>query len=149
MVEKQDVEEPTEDPLVLYRHMLHTGVGVKVWTKGAASPLLLFVASEWNAVFLKDSSKRVNRGERYLLRSLDKVEKGYGSGHKKKTGIGAGHKVDEDLCLRVVNRPRAGEVAFDVLSLSFKSVEERDLWFDALSRLIQTSKLWSHRLKTG
>ena len=75
------------------------------------------------------------------------VQDGHGRNHLKKNAFGPPTcKDDADRCLRVLNRPRAGENAKDLLCLSFGSAEEKEHVKRALARVIQTTKHWSHRL---
>lgn len=86
-------EEPIEDPIMQYRNMLQTGISIKYWIRGTATTQLMFVTGEWNAIMLKDASRKVKKGERFLLRQIDRVVKGMGQAHKKRTPFASGSKV--------------------------------------------------------
>ena len=140
--------EPEEDPLINCRDFLLAGQVCKVWKgKGNFVNMVLFVGEKWDAVVFKSTVKGDRKGERCTFRSMDQVQDGYGKDHLKKNAFGPPTcKDDADRCLRVLNRPRAGENAKDLLCLSFGSAEEKEHVKRALARVIQTTKHWSHRL---
>ena len=109
--------------------------------------MILFVGVKWDALMLKSTVKGDRKGERIQFRLLNEAKEGYGKDHLKKNAFGPPTCKDaEDLCLHVLNRPRAGEAARDLLCLSFVSVNEKDHALKALRRVIQTTKHWQHRL---
>ena len=56
------------------------GISANQWTKGSSKTQLMFVASQWDAVLVKPPSKKVKKGERIMIRDIDKVIMGYGDG---------------------------------------------------------------------
>ncbi len=103
--------------------------------------------SEWNALILRDPKSK--SGVRINLRSLEKVEVGYGDGHVKKSSFGGTPcKEPADTCLKISEKTKSGEIK-EIVALSFTSTVECATWVAAIGRLIQTTKLWGHRLKDG
>ena len=140
--------EPEEDPLIEFRDYLEAGISCKQWKgKGTFQNMILFVGDKWDALMLKSTVKGDRKGERIQFRLLNEAKEGYGKDHLKKNAFGPPTCKDpEDLCLHVLNRPRAGEAARDLLCLSFVSTNEKDHALKALRRVIQTTKHWQHRL---
>ena len=142
--------EPKEDPLAQYRRILIAGVQVKTWSKGSPCEQRLLVSEQWTALILKDVGKNSKNGVKINLRSIDKVLQGHGEGHLKKSSFGAPScKEPVDICIRLTERVKAGEVQKELAAFSFSTKDDCALWLAALSRLLQTSKLWTHRLKDG
>jgi len=140
-----DPNEPAEDPLGKYRQLLSKGARAQVWSKGVASPVVVSVV-DWGALVLKDVNSK--GGMRIHLRSLDKCLEGHGAGHLKKSAFGGPScKEPPEQCLKLLERSKPTEPPKEVASLSFASKAECSEWREALSRLVETSKLWPHRLK--
>ena len=76
--------EPTEDPLIEFRSMLTVGISANQWIKGSSKTQLMFVASQWDALLVKPPSKKVKKGERIMIRDIDKIVKGHGEGESAK-----------------------------------------------------------------
>lgn len=143
--------EPEEDPLKEHRALLGKGVYLKCWSKGVPMEQHFYVPQEFNSLMLRDATAaKTKPGVRVPLRSIDKVEPGKGEGHVKKGVVFSGntnHKAEQ--CIVLLDKPkgRTGAKGKELACLSFETTEECEVWSAALSRLLQTSRCWPHRLK--
>jgi len=132
-------ECPDGDPLVEYRNLLRSGAVLTVYEAGSKHGKHIFVASDWQSIWVKDTSSKTKVAKRLYLSKLKNINPGYGIGHFKKNSQKT--KADKDRSLFIDSLLENSKI-----SCECPSVEERDEWVSALRLLLKTARQWPQKL---
>jgi len=130
---------PDGDPLEEHRKFLRAGSELSVYEEGSKLNKHMFVAMDWQSIWVKDTSSKTKVAKRLYLNKLKNITAGFGSGHYKKSKKTS---ASEEKSLFVDSLNDNSKVAIEC-----KTKEERDQWVVSLQILLKVARQWPQKLK--